>query len=144
MHDMILKTLTSEGPLSAGLIAELIGEDAEAVKIELQNLITFGLVVKNGRHRYQANHKPKAEAVEQDKPEKTAAEVMDDAQAGGSKTIADVLDEMQRRLKSKPHTVKNLDEKLKALTRLYEMTDQPLKSLLLEIMTDLEATNKNG
>ena len=35
-------------------------------------------------------------------------------------------------------------KKLKALTRLYEMTDQPLKSLLLEIMTDLEAINKNG
>ena len=46
MNDMILKTLASEGPLSSGQIAELIGEDAEAVKIELQDLITFGLVVK--------------------------------------------------------------------------------------------------
>ena len=144
MLDMILKTLTNEGPLSAGQIAELIGEDAESVKIELQNLITFGLVVKNGRHRYQANYRNAESPAEPPQSEKTAAEAMDEAQAGGSKTIADVLDEMQRRLKSKPHTVKNIDEKLKALTRLYEMTDQPLKSLLLEIMNDLEAINKNG
>ena len=108
------------------------------------DLITFGLVVKNGRHRYQANSRNAEARAEQHQAEKTAAEVMDEAQEGGSKTIADVLDEMQRRLKSKPQTVKNLDEKLKALTRLYEMTDQPLKSLLLEIMTDLEAINKNG
>ena len=115
MNDMILKTLASEGPLSSGQIAELIGEDAEAVKIELQDLITFGLVVKNGRHRYQANSRNAEARAEQHQAEKTAAEVMDEAQEGGSKTIADVLDEMQRRLKSKPQTVKNLDEKIEGI-----------------------------
>lgn len=160
MKNMIFETLKTEGPMGAGKLAELIGEDCEAVKLVLADMTDAGLLVKNGAHRWQIANVDKSKSVmlqqcNRDTRNKNAEIIdhpginngfgkpkQDEHQKTARKTVADVLADMELRLSSSPATIKNASDKIDALRKLAEMSEQPLRELLCEIAKDIELVVK--
>jgi hypothetical protein len=141
-ENAIIRTLETEGPRSAGQLAELMGEDAETIKTIVQDMISAGTVVKAGAHRYQlpAGHKP---ASVQLQPAPVAIKPDPDAfttpapEPMPEKTVASVLADLERRLNRQP--IQQLEDKQAALLELARITGTgPLRQMLVEIAHDLE------
>tara|TARA_R110002167_G_scaffold188319_1_gene389863 strand:+ start:34782 stop:35243 length:462 start_codon:yes stop_codon:yes gene_type:complete len=139
----IISTLKALGPQSAGQLAELMGEDAETVKVLLDELLKTGPVIKNGRYRYQLpagyslTDKPEATEAPQTpaKPLSVCKPVkqLPDSEPAQGTTVLDMIAHIEQRL-NRP-SIDQLDEKRAALHELARVTGI---RLLDEIAADLE------
>lgn len=155
MKEAILKALHDFGQQGAGKIAEVIGEDAESVRVFLDELTADGKAIKCGRHMWKSAagafaHMSKDGKPEFGKPAQSATDHIPDAgkmipepQQQPQRSLSEVLNAMEARLRATPPTCRAIDVKLTVLKRLASCSEEPVRAILSEICDDLEAMNRH-
>lgn len=148
MKEAILKAMHDFGQQGAGKIAEVIGEDAESVRVFLDELTAEGKAIKCGRHMWKlspdvcfSGQTSLASVAPDHIPD--AGKMIPEPQQQPQRSLSEVLNAMEARLRATPPTCRAIDVKLTVLKRLASCSDEPVRSVLSEICDDLEAMNRH-
>lgn len=162
MRELILKLFREHGTMGVRVIAEVMGESFDVVRHEVNRMTEDGLLIKCGSFMWKipdasSKVKPKPAVVlpevvisrkntelQYDPDELSFRSSKPTLKNGDDRTIEQVLDDMRKRLKSKPVEVENLKQKITVLEGLADITESPISSILCSIGDDLTRMASGG
>lgn len=173
MRELILKLFRENGTMGVKGIAEMMGEEADLVRHEVNRMTEEGLLIKCGAFIWKI---PEAGSKYQPKPAVVLPEVVITRKTKvveinnvpghvpafrmqkqqytpdellfrsptDDRTIEEVLSNMRKRLQSKPLEVQNLKQKITVLEGLADITEAPISTILTSIGDDLIRFSNGG